>query len=359
LSRTLIMVGLALATGIWLTGRLEQRTGKSFAGRLQARMITIGSDNPARLKEIRVKTGQRVAAGDPLLVLETLQRQSELLRRKQELARREQEVQQVKAAADLELHWRRRELQAEIFQTQLRLASLRQEKLQMDVEQVAWREQLSVHGVFSDDVSEAPFFRLISDSAHAIPEERVRAILKEDAAATAAEALASQISLCERRLEQLRILDQSLDRQIRQAHGIDAAEERCRLAAEALAAEETSQLSTTVTSPSYGLIGVFRKQPGDLVEPGETLVQILDDDRRSIEVEVPSWALVHFSAGKTVHLGFPGGDRRTGIVSSIPPQTSRPDADATGDVPVRLTIEPSGKLWPMTPIGSRVLVYQP
>jgi hypothetical protein len=90
---------------------------------------------------------------------------------------------------------------------------------------------------------------------------------------------------------------------------------------------------------------------------GEIMVQILDADRRTIEVEIPSADIVHFTPGQTVQLGFPGDTARTGVVSSISPQaTSEAAPEAGRDAPIKLVIAPSGKLWPEVPIGSRVMV---
>lgn len=355
--RTLALAGLGLGAGIWLSVRLEQRSEQSFPGRLQARMVTIASERPARLQDVRVKPGQRVAAGDTLFVLESPHRDAEITQRQQQLVQREREAQRMKAATALEIHWRRRELQGEIFQTQLRLASLRQEKLHVDVEQVAWREQLSVKTIFSGNEDQKPIFRFLSDANRDTPELRMQAMLKEDEAASAALTLGAQIKLCEQRLTELRTLDEGLEAQIRASHG--AADEQPSPASAETAEPAEPELQMTIASPGYGLIGVFQKHPGDEVQAGEVLVQILDDDRRSIEVEIPSWAVVRFQPGQKIRLEFPGAERRTGVISSIPPQTSSSNADPNTDAPVQLVIEPEGKLWPSVPIGSRVLVFQP
>lgn len=356
--RAVVVAGTALALGIWLADRLDFPKSKAFSGRLQARVTTITAEWPARLQEIRVEPGERVAAGDPLFVLHSEQRQADLLFRRQEAARAEQEVIRVKAAADLELHWRRRELQSETFQTKFKLASLRQEKLHRDVEQIAWREQMLTTTAFEQEEQPAAIFRFLSDSAEQMPEERIRALLREDAAAMSAKALAAQITLCEQRLEELRILDESLEEDVRMSHGITVAEQLSQKAAAALATEEAVQSSAVVNSPGYGLVGLFRKQTGDAVQPGDVLLQILDDDRRSIEVEIPSWAAVQFTPGTAIQLEFPGHERRQGVVASMPPQTSGQDTDSD-DTKLKLIIEPAGKLWPHVPIGSRVLVSQP
>ncbi len=354
--RAAALASIALGAGIWLTGQWARRVEHSFPGHLQARMLTVTAEQTSRLQEVRVKPGQRVKAGECLLVLDSGLPPSERDGNSQPAPQRENVPGRLKAAADLELHWRRRELQAEIFQTQFRLAGLRQEKLHQEVEQIAWRENLSSQDVFAEPQRTPTVFRFLSESVGEVPEQRVRAMLREDAAASAALAIAAQITLCEERLEELRSLDRGLEAQIRTSHGVEAPEHA------APAEDVPTAATTTVVSPGYGLIGLTRKQAGEVVQPGEVLVQILDDDRRTIEVEIPSRMVVRFTPGQRVRLEFPGPEQRIGIVSSIAPQTSAPGIarqNLDDDAPVKLAIEPAGKLWPSVPIGSRVLVFQP
>ncbi len=356
--RTVILGSLALAAGIAVMRQLDQQSRRSFAGRLQARVITLAADQAAHVREIHARTGQRVASGEPLCVLQACAKQNELQARKETAERLAQEARRLNATAELEIHWRRRELQAEIFQTQLKLASLRQENLHLQVAQVAWREQLSVQTVFSDTDVAPTLFRSLSDSVSLLPEDRVQALLQEDAASAAAEATATQIALCEQRLLELRELEQSLERHIRLSLDIASAEQRHRDAVAALESVNETDEPLTVLSPGYGVIGEFRKQSGDSISIGDVLVQIVDDERRTVDVEVPSWAVVKFEPGQMVQLEFPGHEPRTGIVTTIPPQTIAAET-STGDATVKLTIAPHGKAWPQLAIGSRVLVYQP
>lgn len=357
--RTIAVGAIALAAGVWATTQFDRQTSQMYSGRLQARMVTITAQSAARLKTIHVTPGERVAAGTPLFVLESEEALQQTSQRRQEAEHKQQTAIRVKAAAELELHWRRRELQAEIFQTQLRLAGVKQERLHLDVAKIAWREQLSATTVFRDEPPRSSVFRFISDAAPVATEERVQAMLNEDAAATTAEALDVQIALCEQRLIELRNLDSLLESQIWTSHGVEHAKEESRIAAEAAAAQtDESQSAIAVLSPSYGLAGLFRRQPGDRVEAGEVLVQILDDDRRSIEVEIPSASVNLFKTGQPITLKFPGAEMRTGTIAAIPPQTSANRSEASDSV-ITLVIEPVGRLWPQVPIGSQVLVVQP
>ena len=359
--RALVLAAIALVGGRWLTQTLDRESSHGYPGRLQARIFTVTAELPARLQEINVTPGKRVAAGDVLLALGEQPDAAALAELRQDVARREQEAQREKAAVELEIRWRRRELQAEMFQTQFKLAELRQQKLHLDVEQLAWHEQLSTSAVFSGTEQPTSLPRLLSQpSVESVSERRIRAMLQEDAAAVAAEALASQIALCEQRLDGLRALDLGLEAQVAKSHAVEQLELAARESAERLQELEEKPGLTTVCSPGYGIVGLFRKQTGDVVDAGEIMVQILDDDRRTIEVEIPSADVVRFSVGQSVRLEFPGKIARDGIISSISPQTSSPNGSlAEGrDAAVKLVISPAGKLWPPAPIGSRVLVSE-
>jgi hypothetical protein len=59
--------------------------------------------------------------------------------------------------------------------------------------------------------------------------------------------------------------------------------------------------------------------------------------------------------GDQVCLLFPGRERRQGLITRIPLRATLPTG-VDEDARVELRIEPTGKLWPMLPIGSQVLL---
>ena len=131
--------------------------------------------------------------------------------------------------------------------------------------------------------------------------------------------------------------------------------------AEARLAQATDQLSSlnqqksamTVTASGHGLVGSYAKHAGDPVSAGEPLVMVLDRDRPSIEVDVPSRDIGRVKVGQSVHLEI-AGEERAGRVESISPQAHRRDQSA--DSWIAVCIRPSGRLWPEVPIGSAVSV---
>ena len=357
--RIVILICLAVSAGTGLAWFLEGTGLQSFPGSIEARTTLVTTNRAARVDDVSVKTGQTVVPGDTLFQLVDSQLEDRLIGKRREIAQREAEVGHSKAIADVELAWRRRELQADIFETQLKVAALSQEKLNKQVEQIAWRERLtSVEVNLSPLISDANHpFRSISQELHTPDDRRLQAMLREDAAAASAEALATQIALCEQRLKKLELLDKEIEAKVRASSGIDLAETRFNGVKQELAALESQMKELTITSPTYGTIGVVKLQSGDRVPQGGPLVEILDDQQPHIVARIPSSEASKLRQGSKVTLIFPADQRRIGIIAAIPPQTMSVAGASESILAVK--IEPASKLWPKLPIGSNVKVLLP
>jgi len=179
-------------------------------------------------------------------------------------------------------------------------------------------------------------------------------MLREDAAAASAEALATQIALCEQRLTKLELLEKEIEAKIRASSGIDVAETRCQGAKQELVALEQQVKDLTLTSPTYGTIGDIKLQPGDRVSSGATLIEILDDLQPHVIAQIPSIATSKVRQGSNVVLIFPSNEKRLGVIASIPKQTVSIVGSSDSFLPVK--IEPAGKLWPKMALGSNIKV---
>lgn len=364
LRRMTVLCLAALAAGIGVATWLEVRGATSYAGQLQARTTSVAAGRSARIASMSVTTGQRVVPGEKLLELADDRLTGQITAKKRELIELEADVQRVKATADVELEWRRRELQSELFQTQLKATSVSQEKLSKQVEQLAWQEHLTNRNADlnagSSLVEAASPFRSIILNAHVMDERRVQAMLKEDAAASAAESLATQLTLCEQQLERLKKLGEDLPSKVRLSAGVELAETRLTRAREELSSLEQQRDSLTIVSPSHGVVGAVHREPGDLVEPGDSIIELFDDDRRHLTASIPSSEVAWLRPGTKLTLIFPAGYKRIGLVAEIPPQAiSEHNTEPSGDSRVAVRIEPAGKLWPKIPIGSRIKVQVP
>lgn len=353
--RLVVFGGAALLAGIACAGWLDGRQIESLPGTLQSQSVTITADRPCRLAEILVHPGDDVLVGAPLVRLTDPVLAARIAQQRQELATRQAEIAKAEAAAEVELGWRRRELQTEEFETRMKLAALQNDRLNRQVEQIAWREHLAESPDWTGASSTDAFLRPITLSTATAGIERLQAVLKEDAAALAAESLTAQVALCEQRLKDLAALQERLQASLRLSAGVEVAERRAAAAEAELNAllEQESQL--TIASPGVGVVGLLLKQPGDQLAAGEPLLELLDDAQRTVGVPVPSTQLGRFREGQTVTLLFPGHALREGILGPIPPQAI--EGNAISELP--LQIHPSGKLWPTVPIGTRVEVVAP
>ena len=350
-----ILICLAVSAGTGLAWSLEQRM-PSFSGILEAKKTVVTTNCTARVKEVSVKTGQSVIPGQALCQLIDASLEDRLIGKRREIAEYEAEITRSKAAADVELAWRRRELQTEIFETQLKLAGLVQEKLNKQVEQIAWKERLSVTDslVIPTGAEVDNPFRSISIDLSRPDDRRFMAMLREDAAAASAEALTTQIALCEQRLKNLEVLEKNLEVKIRASSGVDVAEARLNGSKQEMAAVESQAKELAMVSSTHGTIGEINFQTGDRVPSGGILIEILDDQQQHVIARIPSHTASRFHQGAKVTLIFPQSEYRTGIVASLPPQTISVAGQSESYLPVK--IEPAGKLWPKLAIGSNVKV---
>lgn len=360
LRRLLILCAASLAAGVGVAKWLDGRGSISYGGSLQSLTTSITAERTARVQEILIAPGQRVCPGDKLLQLADDRLAAQIIDKQRELIELDANLKRVQAQAEVEIEWRRRELNGEIFQTQMKVSAVSQERTSRQVEQLAWQDQLKNMQTdrVGPDLADAvlPVRSVILDSPFT-DERRLQAILKEDAAAAAAEALSAQLVLCEQQLERLRKVDQGLPEKVRVSVGVDVAEARVKRTRDELASLENQREALTVVSPGHGIVGTIHHGPGDLVHPGDPIIELLDDERRHLIAYIPSSAATALRPGTRVDLVFPGRQDRIGLVSVIPPHAIPADhGTPAADSQVEVKIEPAGKLWPKLPVGSRVQV---
>lgn len=355
--RLLFLCAVALAAGIGVAKLLDGRGSVSYGGTLRSLTTTITAERATRIQEILLVPGQRVVPGDKLAQLIDEPLLALIADQKRELVELDADLKRVQAMADVELEWRKRELNGEIFQTQLKITTVAQERTSKQVEQLAWQDYLkNLQGTSESSDAILPVRSVALDS---FPDERrLQAILKEDAAAVAAEALTAQMELCEQQLERLRKLDSELPDKVKVSMGVNLVETRIARAREELAALEKQRDALSLISPAHGVVGTIHHRAGDVVRGGDPLVELLDDERRHLIACIPSAAATKLHPGTRVELMFPGNERRIGLVSAIPPHAIPADQRApSADSQVEIKVEPDGKLWPKLPVGSRVQVH--
>jgi multidrug resistance efflux pump len=175
------------------------------------------------------------------------------------------------------------------------------------------------------------------------------------------EVLDTQITLCEDRLAELdrqtTEIPLTIDRVFRVA---SLSPELETVVAEQDLLKATAS-SCELTSPAYGRVGVYRRQAGEFVSKGETLVEIYDSERPYVLVSVSLAQISDFSIGRHVRVAFDGTPTRKpleGVVSDVISDAER-NADAAvtpGAAMARVRITPVGRIWPTPPTGATALV---
>lgn len=357
--RVWILSILALAAGVGTTILLQRARYESFNGFLQAKLRTINAPRDAKIAKVFVREGALVEAGQPLVALEADDLEARLSKKRTELAGLEAELLQSEARLTVELEARQSAIQAEMFETKLRSAQFLRQQFSQQVENLAWGD--FGHGaetpLFADANRSEPLKSIIFENRKP-DEERIRALLRQEAAQNASEVSTAQIELCDERLKQLELQGRELPDKLRRSMGTDRVQPLVELARSELAALEEEKQSLTIVAHGPGVVGVFQKRMGDHVTAHEAIVQILDEEQPYLMLRIPSQRIADFAPDSIVELCFPGGRLGKGRVEEIPPQTAPVSVSMEGTDETLLIVHviPIGVQWPHVPFGTQVEV---
>jgi hypothetical protein len=248
-----------------------------------------------------------------------------------------------------------KEIDNDIVATQLKSADYLKERFDWELERGMWADVLSTNEMVMFDEDD-PVFKSLLLKSRVPAEHRMNAMLKHETADNAVAVSSVQVEICHERLMQLQKIKEDLPNRVRQTAGVDVAEQRIAQAQAALARLESRREELKIKSHAIGAVGVFRAKIGDHLQPGQPIVEILDDARRWVVASVPSSDVVDFSPQRMVKLTFPGGQVRTGLVVAVAPQIATVHGSEQLDPPVAVRIEESAAAWPTVPLGSRVSV---
>ncbi|MEX1097607.1 MAG: hypothetical protein WED34_16290 [Planctomycetales bacterium] len=358
IGRTVLVLGGALAASLALTGWLGSGRAESFTGYLQAETATLSAARSGRMIELLIAEGQPVEPGAAVAMLLDEDATARVAEQTRKVAALVAELARAQAEADVDTAWRLKAIESEILQTRLQSAEYLKQKLQHELEGLAWSE-FAAGGLAQAGGAGKGFEPIVFERW--LPEEaRLRALLRQDAARNAIEVHQAQAELCDERLLQLEELQAKLPEEIHRASGVEEVASRLAEAREELARLEALEAKFPLASSAYGILGTFRRGVGQAIRAGEPVVEVFDGQRSHLTVQVPSQRAPDYAPGTDVSLLFPGGEGRSGRVASVQPQAVRPqDAGllfAGEDALVSVRIEPTGKLWPASPVGSAVRV---
>ncbi len=370
--RTVAFVGAALLLGIGLAAWLGNSRQDRHLGFLHSVNETVTAGRQARITRLLVKPGQVVTPGTPLLTLQDASLEAARIQQQQAIAALEAELRQVQARAAVEIADRKAKLEAEMFETQLKLAGYEEKRFDQRLALfasenrvvVAQAEERLAHvQIASAAEAELPFTPLTVPAPEQ-PQEKKRDFLFElqerETTRNKLETSEVQVDLCEARLNLLKKQLEGAPTQINEAFGVNVIQTRLASAQASLAKLDAEAPTLTVAATRHGTVGTFSKSTGELIGARDTIVELFDADQPYVLAEIPTSELLQFPAGSAVELVFPGSIRRRGTISELPPQASaRPGPHerlAEGCGLLRIQILPQGQVWPQVPFGTYVEV---
>jgi multidrug resistance efflux pump len=344
------VTALASLAGMGTVALLQTVRYERFPGHLQAAEVTLSAPRDARLNRIVAEAGGSVASGAPVFELVDEQLDSDIEQQQGLLAALDKEVAQVEAKLLVELQERRRVLRQELFETKLKSAAFLRQKFSSEVEQLAWKQV--VEDMDETAGGSGSLVRATGFSSNDRESDRVAALLKQEAATNAQEVSSAQAEICDQRMAELSAIERELPEQLRRSMGLEVLAQRQSEAKTRLERLTTRKGELSVPAPATGTVGVYQARVGDHIPAHAPIVQLFDEDRPHVVVDVPSDRIAEFQPGKSLKLVFPGNREASGRIEAIPPQTSRTGTD--GRAVVSVLVVPRGKLWPVVPFGSRV-----
>jgi multidrug resistance efflux pump len=350
---------IAIPTAAFLLGLVAAVvTAKSrpqtYMGVYRQEVVAVVAQQSGRLISIDRAHGESVEPGDRLATLEDCTLAERNVRLAEKCDRLQRELDAVVAKAAVELALRNDQIEKERLETRLRYAELLRLQFDVQVRRKALQNELAEGGRAGEltNVGMQPVF-LESDS-------KLRQLELADAT-NHEEVLGAQILLCEERLAALDRLQDALPGHFEHSLGIDRLRRDLSSAEEALKEIAANENRIACLSPAYGRVGIYRKQPGDFVAAGQTLVEIFDIEQPYLLLTVPLSELATLTPGRRVRVVFEGISTRKpleGVVATVASDADRnaEAAAAPGAVMAQVRVTPSGRIWPVPPTGTAVRI---
>ena len=354
--RLLAVAAVALGLGVASARWLESGGRDAVSGYVQVRTTYVTADRACRVIEQTRQVGDHITIGDGLVTYRDAELEQHLADTQARVETLTHELAQAEARAKLELAQCEQAIDDRICQVQLQAADYRQSRHESEMRRTLLADMLASHQSALWDSGESMFRSLVLNQPWK-SNDRVQTVLQLETYSNQTELLDANLEICEARIAALQQARGCLCEQVQESCGVPLTKLRLEQAQAELTRLEEQQTRLTVESPAVGQVGVYRSRPGDVLQPGDPIVELLDDSQRYLIAQVPSSRINEFKHGRTVTLMFPGNERRQGRVARIAPQTAPRDlADPDADPLVAVDIEQAGRLWPTVPIGTRIEV---
>lgn len=362
-SIALLSITLGIATNRWMYAS----SNLSYVGTLQVKSVAVRAPVGGIFQAWAVEEGTQI---DPQVLVCTLSDDNldqQIQSQQREVARLDARLSALKAEVDVKLHDLLRELDGDIYATQLQTADLLQKKYLHEIELMAWRDAREQNRL--DDspkekrqktASLEPVINSLPiSSSSSLTDTKIDALLKEEAALNAFEVAKEQLEICSQRLNELQTQKKNLLEKVRQANGLTEVEIQLNQAKAELEEMKHRQSQLQIYSPEQGTISNYRPHPGEKVTAGEVIAELYQMEEAYIVAHIPCSDVGKFQVESTVKCLFPNGEKRTGIVTHVALTAEQTDSSTPANTPtVPIRIEQTGALWPSIPVGGHVRIFR-
>ena len=358
----LLSISLGIATNRWMYAN----SNLSYTGTLQVKSTAVRAPVEGILQSWVVEEGTQVDPQRLICRLADDNLEREIQSQQREVARLDARLRTLQAEVDVKLHNHLRELDGDIYATQLQTADLLQKKYFHEIEVMAWREARDQKK--TEPTKEEKFVSLdpvinslpvSSRNSKQLTDSKIDNLLKEEAAVNAVEATAAQLEICSKRLQELELQKTRLLEKVKQANGLSEVEIQLSQAKAELEELKRRQARQQVYSIDQGTITNYRHRPGEQIAAGEVIAELYQMNEAYIVAHIPCSAMHKFELESTVKCLFPNGEKRTGVVTHVAITTQQTTDAAQGNTPtVPVRIEQTGALWPSIPVGGRVRIIR-
>lgn len=306
--RAIPVLLLAIIAGAYVGYRFYlSRLPYEWSGTIEARAVSVGSRAGGRVKEVLVREGERVKAGQTLIVLETGDLDAQKLMAEAGLAQAEAALEKLRAGA------RPEEVAQARARASVATAALDETRTGARSEQIAAAEErlTAAQGALDKAELDAERARKLVEVS-VIPQaeaDSAAAVLKSARATRNAQAKVVEELRAGARTEEVR---QATARQREAQAGAALVSAGARV--EDLKAGEATVLAargrldqvkvlldeTTIEAPANAIIETLELRPGDLLGPSAPAARLVEDNALYVRIYVPETQLGHITAGQKV-----------------------------------------------------------
>jgi HlyD family secretion protein len=327
-----IAIGLFLLWWLFIRQPPVPHNLIQLSGRIEGDDSTVAAKNSGRIREIRVREGDRLKAGDVIAVLDE----------EQAAAREEQAQSSVQGA---ETRVTRAQEQIAVLEEQLKQAQIGTEQARLDAQgrvrqaeaQVATAEaNLSqAQAAYEQARYDVEKFTRLARSGDVSDRQREQAHTTAETQAAVVESMKKQVAAAHGALMAARANLQNppirssqavaIQKQIRQAQAdVAAAQSDAERARAQLKESRANRSDLTVIAPFDGTIATRVAEPGEVVSPGTAIVTMVDLSKIYLRGFVPEGDIGRVKLDQPAHIYLDSNPKVAidAVVSRVDPESS-------------------------------------